>query len=62
MKLTYTPTDPGDARMCEVFGITFEAGKAEDVSDLSDAFKAKLKANPQFTAATRGRPAASDAE
>jgi hypothetical protein len=48
--------------MCEVFGITFEAGKAEDVSDLSEAHKAKLKANPQFTAATRRRPAASDAE
>lgn len=53
MKLTYTPTDPDDARMCEVFGVVFVAGEAEEVSQLSEAQRAKLAANPQFAAAGR---------
>lgn len=55
MKLIFTPTDPEDARMCEVFGIEFAAGEAVDVSALSAVAQAKLKANPQFAEAASRR-------
>lgn len=54
MKLTYMPAE-GEKTEVTVFGITFVAGVAQDVSD--DHIAAKLKENPTFGARRGpGRP------
>lgn len=45
----------GEGAGCTVFGRTFEAGRATDVSDLDKAFQKKLANNPTFSVvAARG--------
>lgn len=44
-KVVYAPTEEGDAKFVEVYGVEFVAGRPETVD--ADVF-AKLKGNPQF--------------
>jgi len=60
VKLIFTPTDPEDARTCEVFGVEFAAGEAVDVSGLPQSVQGKLKANPQFAEAPARRARQAD--
>ena len=39
----------GPEAECEVFGVTFPADKAVDVSDLPEAQRRKLAGNPTFS-------------
>lgn len=51
MKVTYTgnPRDPNDAKLAELFDMTFFLGKEEDVSHLASEARRKLAGNPCFT-------------
>lgn len=65
MQATYNGNqfDPADAKVCELFGMTFFQGTPVDISGLSDEIRMRLSNNPHFTVTgvadvpkRRGRP------
>lgn len=48
MKVVYTPLDANNTKVAELFGMTFYAGREEDVSELPEDQRRKLAGNPQF--------------